>query len=301
MTTQLEHKKSRPILRIILWVIAAIYTLILPDAILIYHVVVKHFSPEIAKKVPLAFVILLGVVYLISSLAMKKGIRSLALLVPCAIIVYAFVTLEPNPNKHIHIPEYIIMSWILFEALALDYRAKGIFILIFICSSLLGIVDELLQGMHPERFYGWQDMVMNSAATVIGIFTLAGLRTAPAGDWAWIGCLKKHIKAMGIMFFGAVGAVLACVYLFDVQAHRTFWGVYPGWLLAWSGLFVITGSAVMLKPGRFCTPLLTADDQKPNPADQAVTARLWTLCPLVILMVMHGLVLLIAAGGFSFR
>lgn len=300
MTTKSEHKKSRPILRIILWVIAAIYTLMLPDVILIYHVVVKHFSPKIAGKVPLGVVILLGVVYLVLSLAMKKKIRSLALLFPCAIIVYVFVTLEPNPNKHIHIPEYILMSWILFEALALDYRGKGIFILIFLCSSLLGIVDELLQGMHPERFYGWQDMVMNSAATVIGIFTLAGLRTAPAGDWAWIGYLEKHLKALGIMFFGAVGAVLACVYLFNVQAHRTFWGVYPGWLLAWSGLFMVTGSAVVLKPGLFCVPLLPADDQKPNPAD-AVTARLWTLCPLVILMVMHGLVMLIAAGGFQFR
>lgn len=301
MITRLEQKTSRSILRIILWALTAAYTLVLPDAILIYHAVAKHFSSKIAGKVPLAVIILLGIVYLISSLAMKKGTRSLVLLAPCAVIVYVFVTLEPNPNKHIHIPEYIVMSWILFEALALDYRGKGIFILIFICSSLLGIVDELLQGLRPERFYGWQDMIMNSAATVIGIFTLAGLRTAPAGDWVWSGDLKHFKKALGIIFFGAVGAVLTCVYLVDVQARLKFWGVYPGWLLGFNGLFVIMGLVVIFQPEIFYTPLQSAGDQKPNPAGQTVTARLWTQCPLVIFMVMHGLVVPIAAGGIPFR
>jgi len=42
------------------------------------------------------------------------------------------------------------------------------------------------------------------------------------------------------MVFGAAGAVLTCVYLFDVKAHLTFRGVYPFWLLGWNGLFIVT-------------------------------------------------------------
>ena len=75
------------------------------------------------------------------------------------------------------------MSWILFEALSIDYRGRGIFLLVFICGASLGVVDEVMHGILPERFYGWRDMIMNSAVTVIGVLTLVGLRTALAGDW----------------------------------------------------------------------------------------------------------------------
>ena len=94
------------------------------------------------------------------------------------------------------------MSWILFEALSIDYRGRGIFLLVFICGASLGVVDEVMQGILPGRFYGWRDMIMNSAATVIGVLTLVGLRTTPAGDWTWIGCLKQCKKALGITLFG---------------------------------------------------------------------------------------------------
>ena len=68
------------------------------------------------------------------------------------------IFLEANPNKHIHIPEYILMTWLVFEALRRDYKGGGIFLLVFILSSLPGILDEVLQGLHPGRSYGWQDM-----------------------------------------------------------------------------------------------------------------------------------------------
>ncbi|MBU0987216.1 MAG: VanZ family protein [Proteobacteria bacterium] len=301
MTTPFDIRKRRLMLRIILWAIAAVYTLVLPDVVLIYDAVVKHFSSKIAGKVPLALIILLGIVYLISSLAMKKGMRSLALLIPCTIIVSAVVTLVPYPNKHIHIPEYILMAWVIFEALSVDYEGNGILLLVFICSGLLGVVDELFQGIHPQRFYGWQDMIMNAAASTIGIFTIAGLGKVSAGDWAWAATLKQFKKTLAITFCAAAGAVLMCAYLFDVQAHLKFWGVYPGWLLGFNALFVIAGSVAVSQIGLFYTPRQSAGDQQFNPVGRAVTARLWILCPLVILIFMHNLALLIAAFGLPFR
>jgi VanZ family protein len=75
------------------------------------------------------------------------------LLCPC--ISFFIICLEPNPNKHIHIPEYVLMTWLLFEAVRIDYRCAGIFLLIFLCSSSLGVLDEILQGILPSRPYGW--------------------------------------------------------------------------------------------------------------------------------------------------
>jgi hypothetical protein len=192
------------------------------------------------------------------------------------------------------------MSWILFEALSLDYKGKGIFYLVFICAASLGVVDEIMQGILPGRFYGWRDMIMNSAAAVIGIFTLVGLRTTPKGGWTWIGCLKQYKKALGITLFGAAGAALLCVSLFNVKTHGTFDGSYPGWLLGWSVLFLITGLVVILFPVHFYMPDRTTNDTGSNPSDQVVTARLWILCPLVILIIMHGLAVLTVTKGLAF-
>lgn len=287
-------------LRGFLWVLVAVYTLALPNVILIYNAIAKQFSSAIAQKVPIALIILLGIAYILAVLVLKKGIKALALLVPCAIIVWVFISTEPNPNKYIHIPEYIIMTWLLFEVLALDYKDKGIFVLVFICAALLGIVDEMMQGIIPNRYYGWQDMIMNSAAALMGIFTLAGLRKAPTGGWSWTGGLKQFKPVLGVMVFGAAGAVLTCVYLFHVKAHLTFRGVYPFWLLGWNGLLLITGAGAIFFPRRLYKPIHSGNDEDSNPPEQTVTARLWILCPLVILIIMHTLVLLAAVTGLPF-
>ncbi|MBC8432774.1 MAG: VanZ family protein [Desulfobacterales bacterium] len=300
MTAQVEHKKNSFFLRSLLWALVAVYTLVLPHVILIYTAIAKHFSSENAGKVSIALIVLLGIAYFLAVLVLKKGIKALALLVPCAIIVWVFISIESNPNKYIHIPEYIIMTWLLFEVLALDYKDKGIFFLVFICAALLGIVDEMMQGIIPNRHYGWQDMIMNSAAALMGIFTLAGLRKAPTGDWAWTGGLKEFKPALGIMVFGAAGAVLTCVYLFDVKA-LAFRNVYPFWLLGWNGLFLITGSVAIFFQKRLYKPINPGNDEDSNPYDQAMTARLWILCPLVILIIIHTLVLLTAVAGLPFN
>lgn len=298
---QLENKKNHAFQRISLWVLVAVYTLALPGAILVYDAITKHFSVVMAGKIPIVLIIVMGIVYIISSLMLNKSIKALKMLVPCIIIVCILIYLEPNPNKHIHIPEYIVMSWILFEALSLDYLGKGMLILIFICSSLLGLVDELLQGIHPGRFYGWGDMAMNSAATFIGILALAGIRRFPTGDWTWIGCFNQLKKALAVIFFGALGAVLMCMYLFDVKTYLAFWDIYPYWLLGWNGLFIIAGLGVILVPGRLHKPVKFSNNRSQNPSTKVITARLWILYPLVILIVMHSLVVAIPITGVTFR
>ena len=300
MSPQTRYKEIGSMLRVLLWTLVAVYTFLLPYLIVVYNAIVKHFSAAIAGKVPITIIIVMGVVFSIVVLVLKKNIKTLILLIPCAIIAWFLISLEPNPNKYIHIPEYVVMSWILFEVISIDYKGRGIFYLVFICGASLGVVDEMMQGILPGRFYGWRDMIMNSAATVIGVLTLVGLRTMPPGDWTWIGCLKQYKKALGITLFGTAGAALMCFSLFNVKTHRTFDGSYPGWLLVWNGLFLITGLVVFLFPGHFYMPDRTTNGTGSSPSDQVVTARLWILCPLIILIIMHGLVVFTVAKGLAF-
>ena len=289
--------------RVILWSLVAAYTVTLPYAIFVYDTIVRHCSSDVAGKIPILIIILFGVAYIFLCFLTKKGIRFLGFIVPCAVLVYIVIFFESNPNKYIHIPEYVLMTWFVFEALSIDYKGKGIFVLVFICSFMLGIVDELEQGIHPDRFYGWRDMWINFASTIIGVLTLIGLREGPSGDWAWIGYVKKLKVLLGVLLFGAIGVVVMCLYLFDVKAIGTFWEVYPLWLLGWSGIFLaLCPATILFHWRRFCKPIHNLKGGKDlNQHLEEITAHLWIFSPFVILFIMHALVVLIALFGWDFK
>ena len=178
-------------MKVILWGLVAFYTFILPDFRLVYNAIVGSFGQDVAGKVPIIIVLAVGIAYVIAVLLTHKSLKNLLFLLPCGVIAFLIMTLVSNPNKHIHIPEYVLMTWLLYAVLSRDYTGKGIFILIFFYASILGVVDELEQGIHPARFYGLSDMLVNSASAMIGVFTIMGLKKVKASGWAWMSRLKE--------------------------------------------------------------------------------------------------------------
>ena len=161
--------------RISFWLLVAVYTICLPYVILVFRAINRNYSSEIAAQIPLGIILFLAVVYLILGIKNKRTHASIAVMVFSGIIIYIIMMFQPNVNKHIHIPEYVIMCWFLYKALSIDYKGSGIYLLIFLCATVLGVIDELLQGIHPQRFYGWSDMLVNSAASLIGVLALLPL------------------------------------------------------------------------------------------------------------------------------
>ncbi|MBW1780065.1 MAG: VanZ family protein [Deltaproteobacteria bacterium] len=289
--------------RIVLWSSVAVYTFALPYAIVVYQSIETQFSREIAGKVPLIMILVLGSAYLFLGFMTKRGIRFLGRLVPCAIIAFTLISLESNPNKQIHIPEYILMSWLVFQALAPDYRGKGILILVFLISSMLGVVDELMQGVHPTRFFGWWDMIINSASAGMGVILLTGFRDEADGSWDWIRGGKEHKGMMGLGLLGLLGTVFTCIYLFKVKGHGVFFGVYPFWLLGWNGLFAALVPAVIFS---FYFSYATGRSILSNRGDSIertvpITGCLWAFPLLTILWVINVITLIVALSGGEFR
>jgi len=302
MQTQTVTPAPKTGLNFILWVLVAIYTFILPDAIIVYRDIVGFFGQDAAGKVPVLIVVTVGIAYVITVLLSQKSLKNLLYLVPCGVIAFLIMTLVSNPNKHIHIPEYVLMAWLLYAVLSKDYKGKGIFILIFIYASMLGVVDELEQGINPARFYGWSDMLVNSASAMIGVFTIMGLKKVIATDWAWTTRLKEFKVLLWLGLFGFVGAVIMCVVLFRVQASADFWGVYPVWLWTWNILYLIM-TPVMIA---FYRGTLRKNHPIPGnekvyvPPPEVKTARLWIFPLLVILFYMHALVIVVSISGVKF-
>jgi len=78
----------------------------------------------------------------------------------------------PDPQfaaKQVHVPEYILIA--LLCRWALDpffqnsrYLSLGSFLMV----AFLGIHDEILQGFHPERYFGYMDIIVNMGSGAVG-------------------------------------------------------------------------------------------------------------------------------------
>ncbi|MCK4466955.1 MAG: hypothetical protein KAU60_01235, partial [Desulfobacterales bacterium] len=96
-------------LRIVLWLLVAIYTFSLPYAIIVYDIISSRWSPAFAGAVPRIIIISAGAAYFFYCAKTDLSFRRISFLIPCAIIAFLIIYLEPNTNNHIHIPEYALM------------------------------------------------------------------------------------------------------------------------------------------------------------------------------------------------
>ena len=145
-------------------------------------------------------------------------------------------------------------------------------------------------------------MIINAAACLIGILSLVGLKRPVKRKWAWCNDLRFFTGSFAVILFGTVSAVLMCFYLFEVQNQSTSLTIYPGWFLTCNGLYLGLGAAVIVFHWRRTQK---SDKVKPEAklirSNYHTTAMLWVMCPLMILMNMHALLLWVAAAGMNFE
>lgn len=304
MLQRLQNLRHKYWITPLLWVVIALYVFMIPDAILVYRYIEANFGIVFAGRIPVVLVLLFGSAFVYYLWRTKRDLRNLLYLIPCALIVLVIFQSVDNPNKHIHIPEYVILAWLVYTVLSRDYEGNGILILVFICTSMLGVVDELEQGIHPGRTYGWIDMAVNSSSALIGVFTILGLKTVKTGNWIWFRFLHYYAGLLWVILFGATGMVIICVHLFNVQANQgMFQGVYPEWLVVWNVSFLmIAPLMIYLYRSRMQHPKLSSDvSELPSTLSAIRTTHLWILPVLAIICYMHLLVLFASGTGSLFK
>jgi VanZ family protein len=284
------NAKTNAATRMLLWIAVCIYTLCLPHLLHIYRFITARFSNEIAGRIPIVLLILLALVYLFCSLFKGLALRSILSLTAGTLISLAVIALVPNPNKHIHIPEYILLTWLFHLALSKDYYGHGVLLLAFASVSLLGVVDEIMQGIIIGRFYGWKDMLVNSLSAFIAVLSILSFQDTGKRDgvgWSWWNHIMKWRLSMGVLFYGALVGLLTCISLYSVKATGEFQGTYPHWLFIANTTFLFLGSVTILQRYR-STALRTSSGT--NGLMTAKTACLWLVVPMAILMWIQALV-----------
>ena len=88
------------------------------------------------------------------------------------------------PQKRIHVPEYVLLAVVLRRALAVRHAEPGLTGWVLLLVMACGVLEELLQGLHPLRTYGHPDTVVNMLSGAAGACLGRGLGLFRAPDTA---------------------------------------------------------------------------------------------------------------------
>lgn len=112
--------------------------------------------------------IVIGAVFLILlffflfRLKIRSPANYLWLLLVTVIYFYFTLKLWNVPVEAVHFLEYGLLGFFLFRALNFHIKDKNIYIIAFLCGSLVGIFDEILQWMIPLRYWDIRDVGLNA-------------------------------------------------------------------------------------------------------------------------------------------
>jgi uncharacterized membrane protein YccC len=85
------------------------------------------------------------------------------------------------PIEKMHFVEYGLLSVLLFRALRYNMRGKSIYLNSGIAVFCLGLLDEGIQYILPNRVYEVKDVIINTIAGMLGLFVI-GLCFQPKLD-----------------------------------------------------------------------------------------------------------------------
>jgi hypothetical protein len=88
-------------------------------------------------------------------------------------IVAALESME-SPAESIHFVEYGALGVLVFRALAFRARDPLIYVNAALICALVGVVDEALQWMTPDRYWDARDLAHNSFAAILALAALGG-------------------------------------------------------------------------------------------------------------------------------
>ena len=73
------------------------------------------------------------------------------------------------PEERLHFIEYGILAALVYWALILDLENNRAYAWAFVITSLIGVGDEGIQYLLPNRYYQFQDVCLNSASAALGL------------------------------------------------------------------------------------------------------------------------------------
>lgn len=227
-----------------LWLLAGIYTYLLQYAIVIWFFLNEKIGVFLTRITSPLIILLIYIFITVLFIKQKKSIKNHPgkIITISGVILFIFMY-QPQQQKLIHVPEYILLSFIVYTALKIDLHSNNIFPVTGIVTTCLGTIDELLQGIHPFRYYGSEDIIVNSLSVLIGVCTIGMFKKnhIPSPKWE-----HYPIRLFLLILAIAVLASFNIFALFDEAAQHTRFQSFSTSLLIMDIIAFITGIIVLV-------------------------------------------------------
>ncbi|MBD3296471.1 MAG: hypothetical protein GF392_03810 [Candidatus Omnitrophica bacterium] len=75
-----------------------------------------------------------------------------------------------RPAEKVHILEYVLLSFLVYNALRLDLNrfGKKLYVTGILFCLGAGLIDELIQLYIPSRVFDWRDVLINAGSSAVG-------------------------------------------------------------------------------------------------------------------------------------
>ncbi|MDP6953849.1 MAG: VanZ family protein [Alphaproteobacteria bacterium] len=134
--------------------------------------------------------------------------RTLAWLVAAVGLALAGLLLaDPAfPAKRVHVFQYALLALVVRQGLAGRIGGMPLLAMSALVAALLGVHDELVQGIRPERYFGLSDILVNSVSALAGACLGGALSQADDGrstvvPRAWL-AIGLAIAGLAVLLFG---------------------------------------------------------------------------------------------------
>lgn len=91
----------------------------------------------------------------------------------CLLFVAAVYKISTVPADRFHIVEYVILSILVFRALEGRVSPHLVYPGVIACAFMVGILDEAVQALIPNRVYDPIDILVNWLSSLFGIYLLS--------------------------------------------------------------------------------------------------------------------------------
>jgi hypothetical protein len=198
------------------WIYVVIWSLIIfvtiPLGLVLQEFVVQRAGSEIVTYAVIATIasaIVASAVYLRHVAA--SGKRYIWLLAVGAIFIGYTIKLGEIPVESIHFIQYGLLGVLIYRALTHRIRDISIYFSAAFIGGIVGMLDELIQWITPERFWGLNDIWINLfAASLVQVGIAKGL--GPSLIFGWYG--GKNLRFL-------CGLTMVAVFLLGVSMLNT--------------------------------------------------------------------------------
>jgi hypothetical protein len=170
---------KKPTLRKIWWSGTIIYTAIIYTTLGVALTINNRINAFLGGRLNLLLYIVYSLISVaaVSYIVFLKKERSKLKYIALFLFIGAFIGLLEYthlPAEKIHLIEYGLLGIFLYNALKIDLDRFGA--KLYLCGALIctiiGAVDEVIQGFLPSRIFDWRDIFLNGASSALALLVI---------------------------------------------------------------------------------------------------------------------------------